>query len=307
MNKITLGLLEFGYYRKGVNSLSIVQHIMDYVVKADELGYSRFWLTEHHNYHPTSPWSTPEILLPIFLGISDRIKIGTAGILINYHSPYRVALDHKLLCNLYPGRVDLGFANGTPPENVSRLLRQSNFRKRPDDYYKNIRTIHDFYYNEDGVAVKENIIIPPLAGNVPDMFALTSFFSDENIEKAVSLRLNVSKSLFHDTKSLSYEYEKINRYRESFYKKYNYLPHVNIAVPVICAKTKKQAMRIAEESGAPLIVNTLMGSANYIQDTLHTYQRRFEVDEFILYDKSYEQSLKIETLQKLAEKFNLLN
>jgi len=305
MENIKLGILEFGYYKKGVNSLSIIENIMDYVIKADELSFSRFWLTEHHNYYPTSPWSSPEILMPIFLGISNRIKVGMAGVLINYHSPYRVALDFKLLSNLYPGRVDLGFANGTPPENVSQLLRQRRFKKRPDDYYRNIRTIYDFYTKEDEIAQKDNIILPPMAGNVPDMFALSSFFTDTNIEKAVELKLNFSKSLFHDTKSLTYEYDKINAYRDRFYQTYSCLPQVNIALPMICAESKTAAMEIAQSNGGPVIVNTLMGSVNCIYDTIHEYQEKFQVSEFILYDKSYDQDIKIETLYKLNETFKL--
>jgi luciferase family oxidoreductase group 1 len=305
MENIKLGLLEFGYYKKGVNSLSIIQHIMDYVVKADELSFSRFWLTEHHNYYPTSPWSNPEILIPIFLGISERIKVGMAGVLINYHSPYRVALDFKLLSNLYPGRVDLGFANGTPPENISQLLRQNKFEKRPDDYYNNIKLINEFYTKEDEIATRDNIIIPPLAGAVPDMFTLSSFFSDENTKKAVDLKLNFSKSLFHDTKSLTYEYDKINAYRDAFYQTYSYLPQVNIALPIVCAGTKQEAQRIAESNGGPIAVNTILGSINCVYDTIHTYQEKFQVNEFILYDKSYDQDIKIETLYKLSETFKL--
>lgn len=141
MNQITLGLLEFGYHQKNTNSLSVIQDVIDYVVKADELGFSRVWLTEHHNFYRTSPWSNPEMLLPVLLGSTERIRIGMAGILINYHSPYRVALNFKLLANLYPRRVDLGLANGTPPENIGRMLRQKNFRKRPDDYYKDRKSV----------------------------------------------------------------------------------------------------------------------------------------------------------------------
>ncbi len=307
MSNTRVGILEFGYYKKGVNSLAIIEKIIDYVIKADELGFSRFWLTEHHNFYPTSPWSSPEILLPLFLGMTERIKVGMAGVLINYHSPYRVALNFKLLSNLYPGRVDLGFANGTPPENVSYMLCQKKFRKRPDAYYKNIKTIHEFYTKEGEIANNENIIIPPLAGAVPDLFALSSFFSESNTAKAIQYKLNFSKSLFHDSKSLTYEYDMINSYRDRFYKAHHTLPQVNIAIPVICAKNRRSAERIAKNSGGPLIVNTLMGSADYLHDTIQEYARKFQVDEFVIYDKSYDQEVKMETLYAFQEKFNLNN
>lgn len=305
MSEIKIGLLEFGYYKRGVNSLSIIEKIMDYVVKADELGFTRFWLTEHHNFYPTSPWSSPEILLPLFLGMTERIKVGMAGVLINYHSPYRVALNFKLLSNLYPGRVDLGFANGTPPENISYMLCQKKFKKRPDSFYKNIKIIHDFYNNEEKIAAKENIIIPPMAGTVPDMFALSSFFSEENTEKAIKYKLNFSKSIFHDVQSLTYEYDMINRYRENFYSVHHTWPQINIALPVICAKTKRSALKIAKESGGPLIVNTLLGSPNFIYDKIHEYAEKFQVDEFVLYDKSFDHDIKMNTLETFSELFSL--
>jgi hypothetical protein len=307
MQKLKLGLIEFGYYKKDLNSLSIIENVMEYLVKAEELGFSRFWITEHHNYIANSAWSSPEILLPIFLGITSKIKIGIAGVLINYHSPYRVALDYKLLSNLYSGRVDLGFANGTPPKNIGRLLKQSNFRKPPNDYFKNIKIINNFFYKENKMALNENIIIPPLSGAVPDMFILSSFFSDFNIEKAVELRLNFSKSLFHDSKSLIFESDRISRYKELFFNSYGLLPKINIAVPFICASSKKKAIKIALENEAPLIVNTLLGSPNYILNTLLEYQDKFQVDEFILYDKCSDHRRKLNSLELLSEKFMLLN
>ncbi len=306
MGEVKLGLLEFGYYKKGFDSLTIINNVMDYIMKADLAGFSRFWLTEHHNYVSNSPWSVPEVLLPILLGITDKIKVGMAGVLINYHSPYRVALDHKLLNNLYHGRVDLGFANGSPPLNAARLLVQSNFRKRPENYYKNISIIHDFFYNEDVIANKQSLLVPPYGGIVPDMFLLSSFFSDSNIQKAVEFRLNFSKSLFHDTKSLTFEVDMINKYREKFFSKYGHLPQVNIALPFICAKTKKKAEVIALSNEGPIIVNTLLGPINYIHETLLEYQFKFQVDEFILYDKSFDQNIRLESLQLLSEKFKLI-
>ena len=130
--KIRIGLLDFGVRKTEYSSMGKVLDVLDYAENADSLGFSKFWLTEHHNYSSDDAWSSPQMLLPIILYNTDRINVGMAGVLINYYSSYEVAMNFKLLANLFPKRVDLGFANGSPPMEVAQLLAQQKFSKRPD-------------------------------------------------------------------------------------------------------------------------------------------------------------------------------
>ena len=77
----------------------------------DALGYHRFWATEHHA--PTQS-ASPIVATAIAAGLSSRMRVGTAGVMIQAHSPLRVAEDMRLLDTLYPDRVDLGVIRHTP-------------------------------------------------------------------------------------------------------------------------------------------------------------------------------------------------
>jgi luciferase family oxidoreductase group 1 len=301
MTDLQIGIIEFGYHKPGLASMNVLDEVINYTIKADELGFSRLWFTEHHDYFKTSPWSNPEILLPLFLAMTSRIKIGQAGILANYHSPYNVAMNFKLLANLFPGRVDLGFANGSPPEYAAKMLLQRRFRKRPKNFHKNAKMVSEYFYNEEEIGLKNEVTIPPVAGLVPDLFLLGSFFHSTDF--ALKWRMNYSKSLFHDIKSMINESDKVKAFREDFYNRYSVLPQVNITVPIVCGESVSDAERIETESGHPAFPNTIKGCMERVSDELRKTAEMFAVDEVVIFDRSFDSAIKLETLEKLKEKF----
>ncbi|NRD79736.1 LLM class flavin-dependent oxidoreductase [Bacillus sp. BRMEA1] len=75
--------------------------------KAEELGYHRFWVSEHHNAENLAG-SAPEILISHLLAKTSSIRLGSGGVMLQHYSPYKVAETFNLLASLAPGRVDLG-------------------------------------------------------------------------------------------------------------------------------------------------------------------------------------------------------
>ncbi len=71
----------------------------------EELGYKRFWVSEHHAF-PSVAGSAPEVLLAAIGAATQHIRIGSGGIMLPHYSAYKVAEVFSLLANLYPGRVD---------------------------------------------------------------------------------------------------------------------------------------------------------------------------------------------------------
>ncbi len=97
--EIGLSILDFGHPGTAV----------DLVADADGLGYTRYWIGEHH-----SKWQCPNPLLlgALLAGISSGIRLGSGGVCLRYHSPYRVAEDARLVEYMLPGRFDLGVTRG---------------------------------------------------------------------------------------------------------------------------------------------------------------------------------------------------
>ena len=83
---------------------------------ADELGYRRYWLAEHHNM-PAVAATNPPVLIGMVAAATERIRVGSGGVMLPNHAPLVVAEQFALLEAAYPGRIDLGIgrAPGTDP------------------------------------------------------------------------------------------------------------------------------------------------------------------------------------------------
>lgn len=87
---------------------------------AEARGYHRFWVSEHHD-SPGIAGSSPEVLISHLLARTDRIRIGSGGVMLQHYSPYKVAENFNVLATLAPGRVDLGI--GRAPGGLPRSTR----------------------------------------------------------------------------------------------------------------------------------------------------------------------------------------
>jgi luciferase family oxidoreductase group 1 len=94
---------------------------------ADQLGYTRYWVAEHHNMASIAT-SAPEVMIAHVAAVTQRIRVGAGGIMIPNHTPLRVVEIFRTLEALYPGRIDLGLgrAPGTDPVAASALRRSND-------------------------------------------------------------------------------------------------------------------------------------------------------------------------------------
>jgi luciferase family oxidoreductase group 1 len=96
---------------------------LDLAVHCEALGYSRFWVSEHHGM-PTIVGSAPEILMGAIAGRTTRIRIGSAGVMLPHYAALKVAEQFRVLDALAPGRIDLGV--GRAPGSDMRTARALN-------------------------------------------------------------------------------------------------------------------------------------------------------------------------------------
>ena len=92
--------------------------------KAEEWGYHRFWVAEHHGSGRVMG-SSPEVLVSHLLARTARIRVGSGGVMLQHYSPYKVAENFNVLASLAPGRVDLGIGRGPGglPQSTAALRR----------------------------------------------------------------------------------------------------------------------------------------------------------------------------------------
>lgn len=91
----------------GGNGATATQHATALAKTCDALGYHRYWIAEHHNT-PSYASPCPEILIAHIASVTERLRVGSGGVMLSHYSPYKIAEVFKMLATLYPGRIDLG-------------------------------------------------------------------------------------------------------------------------------------------------------------------------------------------------------
>lgn len=110
------------------------EHLVTLVKCLDRLGYHRYWATEHHARRQSS---SPTIAMAAAAASARRIAVGTAGVMLRYVNPLRLAKDAHLLELLFPGRVDIGTIGGTAAKVESCLHRALSFGDESTDWNRN--------------------------------------------------------------------------------------------------------------------------------------------------------------------------
>ena len=173
-----LSIVDFGETDLPGESL---QDILDYAVTAEQTGFKRFWLGEH--YGKKSLFNNPEPLLPAIAMVTQKIFVGTAGLLARHHAIHRVACSFSLLEKMFPGRIDLGLI---APLSILPSINDSFFAKSTTEIFASYSQLFKDGSDSKGVFVD----------STPAIWQLTSSFKNY-----LSCRhlgpVNVSKTLFH--------------------------------------------------------------------------------------------------------------
>src|SRR4051794_30911034 len=129
-----LSVLDQSPISEGMTGSEALHNTLDLARLTDELGYSRYWVAEHHG-GPMLAGPSPEALIGPIAAATERIRVGSGGVMLPHYSPFKVAETFSVLAGLFPGRVDLGLgrASGTDPLTTFALQRDRR-DAAPDDF-----------------------------------------------------------------------------------------------------------------------------------------------------------------------------
>lgn len=144
------------------DTVSLAEH-------CERLGYSRFWVSEHHGL-PTIVGSAPEIVMAAIAARTTRIRIGSAGVMLPHYSALKVAEQFRVLEALAPGRIDLGV--GRAPGGDMRTARalNPNAAHAADDFPEQVRDLHAWTAR----GTHNGITAHPLGPHAPQIWILGS-------------------------------------------------------------------------------------------------------------------------------------
>src|SRR6185369_15520329 len=123
MSDLTLSVLDQSTAAQGRSQDEAIRETLALARHCDALGYHRYWVSEHHNL-PAIVGTAPEVLMAAIAATTQRIRIGSAGVMLPHYSALKVAEQFRVLEALAPGRIDLGV--GRAPGGDMRTARALN-------------------------------------------------------------------------------------------------------------------------------------------------------------------------------------
>jgi luciferase family oxidoreductase group 1 len=238
-----LSVLDQSPVSEGSSGAQALQNTLDLARLADQLGYHRYWVAEHHG-GPMLAGGSPEALIGPIAAATTRIRVGSGGVMLPHYSPFKVAETFSLLSGLFPGRIDLalGRAAGTDPLTTFALQRDRR-AGAPDDFPEQL--VELLGYLNDRIPSEHPFarLAKTLPGRPerPEPWLLGS--SPQSALWAAELGLPYAFADFINAGGA----EITALYRERFaeHEHAGLKPRVAVAVWVICADSDEEARRLA--------------------------------------------------------------
>jgi luciferase family oxidoreductase group 1 len=220
------------------NSIDLARHV-------DRLGYTRYWLAEHHSL-PSVASPSPDIMIGQIAAVTEHIRVGSGGVMLPNHAPLMVAERYKMLEALFPGRIDLGLGRAPGTDHVTaHALRRRLDGREGDDFLERLHELtlwetREFPENHP----YNSVLAMPNDAPLPPIWLLGS--SDYSAQLAAQVGMGFAFAhhfASHDA------VEALTWYRSHFKpSRWRDKPHGILAIAVIMAETDEEAERLASSA-----------------------------------------------------------
>jgi luciferase family oxidoreductase group 1 len=275
--ELRLSVLDQTPVSEGSTAAQALRNSIDLARLSDRLGYHRLWVAEHHGGELVVGPS-PEVLIGPIAAATERMRIGSGGVMLPHYSPLKVAESFGVLAGLFPGRIDLGIgrAAGTDPM-TTRALQRDRSRAVPDDFPEQLAELLGYFERSFPADHPLARLADSLPGNpeVPEVWLLGS--SEQSALWAGELGLRYAFADFINPRGAHFA----DVYRERFEAGERLpAPRLAVAVRAIVAETEEEAELLSTSwrmafdllrRGRPVAVPTPEKSARYLE--LHGEER----------------------------------
>jgi luciferase family oxidoreductase group 1 len=239
-----LSVLDQAPIAEGSTGARTLRNSVDLAQLAEDLGYFRYWVAEHHGT-PALACASPEALIGPIAAATLRLRIGSGGVMLPHYSPVKVAETFSMFAGLYPGRIDLGVGRAAGTDPITAIALQRDRRQSaPDDFPAQLYEL--MAYLEDTMPADHpfaRLAMLPGRPEVPDLWLLGS--SPQSGIWAAELGLPYAFADFINPHGADI----VARYRHDFTPSLRCAePQVIAAVWALCAETDEEATRLFASS-----------------------------------------------------------
>ncbi|MES5846974.1 MULTISPECIES: LLM class flavin-dependent oxidoreductase [unclassified Bacillus cereus group] len=332
---IKLSVLDQSPISDGSTAAKAFSHTVTLAQEAEKLGYTRFWVSEHHN-SVSLAGSSPEILISHIAAKTERMRVGSGGVMLPHYSPYKVAENFRVLEALYPNRIDLGVGRAPGGMPIATRALQEGKMVSLDQYPEQIADVAMYLHDQ----VPENhhyanLKATPVIPTSPDMWLLGS--SGESAKIAAQQGASFAFAQFINGYGGP---EVMETYQKQFQPSYlGDKPKSIVAIFVICGETTEEAEIIASSldlsillleqgkrtTGTPSIETAqnysysaydlfrikenrqrmIVGDPSSVKEQIVNLSKAYNTDEFMIVTITHRFEDKLNSYRLLANAFNL--
>ncbi|GAA0589142.1 LLM class flavin-dependent oxidoreductase [Virgibacillus siamensis] len=231
-----LSILDQSPISSGKTARDALHASVELAIQADELGFTRYWIAEHHDMTGLA-CPNPDVMLGIIGSRSERIRIGAGAVLLPHYKPFRVAETYNLLATLYPGRLDLGIGRAPGGSAEASIALSGDFLQNVRQIPEKLDDLMHFLHNDFAEDQMYSKIKPsPVPDTSPEVWLLGT--SEKSATLAAEKGLPY---VFGHFMSDADGPEIVKKYKDKGLR-------TIVTVSVICAETTAEAEQLAFSS-----------------------------------------------------------
>lgn len=173
LKDLAISVLDLSPILKGGTAADSLRNTLDLARSAEEWGYKRYWLAEHHNM-PGIASSATSVVIGYVAGGTSTIRVGSGGIMLPNHAPLIIAEQFGTLESLFPGRIDLGLGRAPGTDQITAHALRRDRRSDGNDFPEQLDELRAYF----DAKIKKTVHAVPGEGlNIPIWLLGSSGFS----------------------------------------------------------------------------------------------------------------------------------
>lgn len=329
-----LSVLDQAPISRGSSPEETLKSTLKLAKETERLGYTRYWVAEHHNTNGLASVS-PEILITRIAAHTRTIRVGSGGVLLPQYSPYKVAENFKTLAALFPDRIDLGIGRSPGGSQDTRMALTDSINKSMSEFPRQLADLQGFLYNTLPKDHRYRLVkAAPRTETVPPMWVLG--LSERGAANAAEIGAGF---VFGHFINPEHGYEAMMTYRRKFTSSpSSEQPKSVVCIFVVCAETEEEAEELAlsqdkwllnvgkgSDTKVPSIEEvkkrtfrqeeleeikknrnrSVIGTPDQVKVELERLSEFYGTDEFMVITNIYDFDAKVHSYRLLAEAFDL--
>jgi luciferase family oxidoreductase group 1 len=234
---IPFSVLDLSPVFEGETAGDALRHTLSLAQHAEQLSYKRFWLAEHHNM-PGIASAATSVVIGFVAGNTEKIRVGSGGIMLSNHAPIVIAEQFGTLESLYPGRIDLGLGRAPGTDRPATMALRRTLNDSGEEFPEQLEELRFFF--QTPVEHQKVQAVPGAGLNVPIWLLSSSGFSAQ-LAGVLGLPFAFAAHF-----SPEYTLPSLELYRKTFQPSDDLdKPYAMVALNVIAAETDEEAEFLA--------------------------------------------------------------